>query len=99
MQRVNVELSDCVFPRFLPVSQALSLEGVLSKDKQIMSKSTRNSGNAWTSTDRAALRQLANQNTPTRVMGLKLGRTAGAIAQQASQMGVSLKPTNQRPYG
>ena len=63
-----------------------------------MSKSTRNTGSAWTSSDRTRLRQLASQNTPTRVIGLKLGRTAGAVATQASQMGVSLKPVNQSPY-
>jgi hypothetical protein len=63
-----------------------------------MSKSTRNSGKPWTSTDNAALGQLERQNTPTRVIGLELGRTAGAVSQQASQLGVSLKPTNQSPY-
>ena len=63
-----------------------------------MSKSTRNTGSAWTSSDRTQLRQLASQNTPTRVIGLKLGRTAGAVATQASQMGVSLNPVNQSPY-
>jgi hypothetical protein len=31
-------------------------------------------------------------------MGLKLGRTPEAVQQKASQEGVSLKPTNQRPY-
>ena len=38
-----------------------------------MSKSTRNSGKSWSSGDKAALRQLARANTPTRVIGLKLG--------------------------
>jgi len=63
-----------------------------------MSKSTRNSGKAWTPADNGGLRQMASQNTPTRVIGLKLGRTAAAVQQQASQQGVSLKPTNQSPY-
>lgn len=63
-----------------------------------MSKSTRNSGKAWSPSDRQQLRQLANQNTPTRVIGLKLGRTEGAVRTRASQAGVSLKPTNQSPY-
>ena len=43
-----------------------------------MTKSTRNSGNSWTSKDVAQLKELASQNTPTRVIGLKLGRTPGA---------------------
>ena len=63
-----------------------------------MSKSTRNSGTRWSSGDERQLRQLANQNTPTRVMGFKLGRTAEAVQAKASDMGVSLKPVNQSPY-
>ena len=59
---------------------------------------TRNSGNDWTPQDEKALRNLVNQNTPTRVIGLKLGRTEGAIYSKASELGVSLKPTNQAPY-
>lgn len=59
---------------------------------------TRNTGNAWTPADDARLRELADENTPTRVIGLKLGRTAGAIYARASRIGVSLKPTNQSPF-
>ena len=47
---------------------------------------------------RKALGDLAKQNTPTRVIGLKLGRTPGAVQSQASKQGTSLKPTNQSPY-
>jgi hypothetical protein len=32
------------------------------------------------------------------VIGLKLGRTEDAVRSKASDMGVSLKPTNQSPY-
>jgi len=39
------------------------------------------------------------ENTPTRVIGLKLGRTEAAIYKKASELGLSLKPTNQSPYG
>jgi hypothetical protein len=63
-----------------------------------MSKSTRNSGKEWGRSDVAQLRQLAKQNTPTRVIGLKLGRTENAVRTKASESGVSLKPTNQSPY-
>jgi hypothetical protein len=63
-----------------------------------MSKSKRNSGKPWIPSDRRQLRELARQNTPTRVIGLKLGRTPGAVSSMASEIGVSLKPTNQRPY-
>jgi hypothetical protein len=64
-----------------------------------MSKSTRNSGTRWTSGDVAALGRLAQQNTPTRVIGLKLGRTEDAVRSKASDENISLAPTNQSPYG
>lgn len=63
-----------------------------------MAKSTRNSGKQWSSQDVKQLRSLAKGNTPTRVIGLKLGRTAAAVQSKASGVGVSLKPTNQSPY-
>jgi hypothetical protein len=62
-------------------------------------KSTRNSGNPWTQEEVKELRQLAKGNTPTRVIGLKLGRTENAVRSKASAKGISLKPTTQSPYG
>jgi len=64
-----------------------------------MPKSTRNTGKQWSPADKRELRQLAKGNTPTRVIGLKLGRTEAAIYGMASQEGISLAPTNQSPYG
>lgn len=64
-----------------------------------MSKSTRNSGKGWTPAETKAMKTLAAGNTPTRVIGLKLGRTPDAVYNKSSQLGVSLKPTNQSPYG
>lgn len=61
-------------------------------------KKPANAGKHWTGNDIAKLRQLARENTPTRVMGLKLGRTAEAVYGKADEIGLSLKPTNQRPY-
>jgi hypothetical protein len=63
-----------------------------------LSKSTRNSGKDWTPADISQLRQLAGHNTPTRVIGLKLGRTEDAVRTKASENNISLKPTNQSPY-
>lgn len=60
---------------------------------------TRNTGDPWTPADDTLLRQLARLNTPTRVIGLKLGRTEDAVRARATYLGVSLKPTNQSPYG
>ena len=64
-----------------------------------MTKSTRNTGKAWTKADVSALRKLAKENTPTRVIGVKLGRTEDAVRSKASEEDISLKPTNQSPYG
>lgn len=64
-----------------------------------MSKSTRNSGQPWTPAEVKQLKQLARDNTPTRVIGLKLGRTESAIYGKASAEDISLAPTNQSPYG
>lgn len=64
-----------------------------------MPKSTRNTGKPWSSAEIRQLRELAKGNTPTRVIGLKLGRTEAAIYGKASQEGISLAPTNQSPYG
>ena len=64
-----------------------------------MAKQPKNHGKAWTGSDNKTLKQLAKQNTPTRVIGLKMGRTPDAVQSHASDIGVSLKPTNQSPYG
>jgi len=63
-----------------------------------VNKSTRNTGKAWTREDLSQLKTLARDNTPTRVIGLKLGRTEDAVRSKASQEGVSLGPWNQTPY-
>jgi hypothetical protein len=59
---------------------------------------TRNTGKSWQSKDVSQLKQMIRQNTPTRVAGLKLGRTEDAIRSEAGKLGLSLKPTNQSPY-
>jgi hypothetical protein len=64
-----------------------------------MAKQPSNHGKPWTPTADNALRKLAAGNTPTRVIGLKLGRTEDSIYGHANALGVSLKPTNQSPYG
>lgn len=63
-----------------------------------MPKYTRNSGKQWTGVEVKSMAGLADKNTPTRVIGLKLGRTEAAVRTKASQEGISLKPTNQSPY-
>lgn len=63
-----------------------------------MTKSNKNSGKPWTLADVRKLKALIVQNTPTRVIGLELGRTENAIYAEASKENISLKPTNQSPY-
>lgn len=63
-----------------------------------MPRYNRNSGKAWTANDVERLAQLAQQNTPTRIISLKLGRTPAAVSTRASQEKISLQPTNQAPY-
>ena len=52
----------------------------------------------WTSQEVDVLRQLAQVDTPTRVIGLKLGRSERSIYSKAQRVGISLKSTNQSPY-
>lgn len=63
-----------------------------------MAKTPSRHGTGWTSADVKQLKQLAKENTPTRVIALKIGRTPASVAQKASSEQISLKPTNQRPY-
>jgi hypothetical protein len=63
-----------------------------------MPKYTRNTGKDWSRSDVSSLRQFARENTPTRVIGLKLGRTEDAVRTKASSESISLRPTNQSPY-
>lgn len=63
-----------------------------------MAKSTRNTGKPWSQKDIEQLKALAAGNTPTGIIGLKLGRTKGSIQAKAGQEGISLQPANRSPY-
>lgn len=63
-----------------------------------MAKKPSNHGKDWTPKQEQQLRQLARENTPTRVIGIKTGRTPAAVQGKAAKEGISLKPTNQSPY-
>lgn len=58
----------------------------------------KNNGKHWTPDDVKKLGELAQGNTPTRVIALKLQRSPTAVQTKASGEGISLKPTNQSPY-
>jgi hypothetical protein len=63
-----------------------------------VSKKPTNHGKSWSASDTQKLGQLAQQNTPTRVAALKLGRTESSVRGKAAAEGISFKPTNQSPY-
>lgn len=64
-----------------------------------MAKTPPNSGKTWSKTEVAQLKEEVKGNTPTRVMGLHLGRSPVAVQSKANDLGLSTKPTNQSPYG
>ena len=64
----------------------------------IVAKQPANHGKSWKPAEVEELKHLAKENTPTRVIGLKLGRTPEAVQSKASEESISLKPTNQSPY-
>ncbi len=63
-----------------------------------MAKKPPNSGKQWTPADVKQIKALAKQDTPTRVIALKVGRTPEAVYAKANEQGISLKPVNQSPF-
>lgn len=54
----------------------------------------RNTGKPWTDKDVEQLRKLAKEDTPTPVIGVRLGRTVSAVYKKASEENISLMPPN-----
>lgn len=63
-----------------------------------MAKKPPNAGKHWTNADIKQVKALAKQDTPTRVIAIKVGRTPEAVYAKASEEGISLKPVNQSPF-
>lgn len=61
-------------------------------------KLPKNHRQPWTPDQEKQMKKLAKENTPTRVIALKLGRTPGSVQSKAQSIDISLKPTNQSPY-
>ena len=72
--------------------------GNSKESTKIKGKYSTNTGKRWTPTQVKQLRQLASRNTPTRVIGLKLGRTENAVRTKASEQGVSLNSSDQSSF-
>ena len=64
-----------------------------------MAKRPTKHGSSWTQSDVAKLRELQRENTPTRVMGVKLGRTPGAIYAKATSGSLSSQRTKAHTTG
>ena len=60
-------------------------------------KSTRHHEETWSAATVRELKDLIKENTPTRVIGLKLGRTESAIRDKVRDLGLSLMPINRSP--
>jgi hypothetical protein len=60
-------------------------------------KSTTNTGEPWSDSDVQQLRELIDGNTPTRLIGHKLGRTEDAVPDKTLEL--SLATANRPPYG
>lgn len=58
----------------------------------------RNKGKEWTSSEISKIRELAEGNTPTRVIAFKIGRPVSSVYKKASENNISLAPPNQKPY-
>ncbi len=57
-----------------------------------------NQRKAWTPTQVTQMRKMVKGNTPTGLIADALGRTESAVQSKASDLNISLKPTNQSPY-
>jgi hypothetical protein len=63
-----------------------------------MAKTPKNNGKKWTKEDADKLKQLAKGNTPTDLMAYELKRSESSVRSKASDLNVSLHPTNKSPY-
>lgn len=63
-----------------------------------MAKKPENHGKSWSRQEVQKLEKLADGNTPTRIIGLKMQRTEDSVRSKAAEEGISLKPVNQSPY-
>jgi len=60
-------------------------------------KDGRSNPRSWSKDDIKQLKTLIKQNTPTRLIALKLKRTEPAVRWKVHSEGLSLRPTNRSP--
>jgi hypothetical protein len=74
------------------VSEARVTIVTLTIRRAAMAKTPPNSGKDSSKSDVAQLKTELKQNTPTRVLGLHLGRSLEAVQAKANDLGLSTKP-------
>lgn len=68
-----------------------------AKKKSAVKKSATFGRKEWTPAAINEMKVLIKQNTPTNLMASKLDRSVGSVRNKASELGLSLKPTNRSP--
>ena len=81
----------------MPKPSKKSLANLRPAKKKKNPKYTRQTGTPWTAAQMREFKAMVKQNTPTRVIGLKLQRSETSIRSKAQREGISLRPTNQSP--
>jgi len=66
--------------------------------EETMAKTPGKHHQPWTKADEKKPQKLARGNTPTPLIAYDLERSEDAIRGKASEMDLSLKPTNKSPY-
>ncbi len=56
-----------------------------------------NDGKPWSDDDLQTLKTLITENTPTRLIAMKLSRTEDSVRDKVTAEGFSLAPTNRSP--
>ncbi|MEU4603406.1 hypothetical protein AB0F43_10540 [Kribbella sp. NPDC023972] len=62
-------------------------------------QSIRNAAEPWTAKELRKLKELAADNLPPSVIGMRLGRPEPAVLNKALQLGIPILPLNRPPYG
>jgi hypothetical protein len=65
--------------------------------KSAKKKDGRSNPRSWSKDEVKQLKTLIKQNTPTRLVALKLKRTEAAVRYKVHSEGLSLRPTNRSP--
>ncbi len=63
-----------------------------------MAETPKNHLKPWTPSDNLLFHRLVRENTPIRMIALKLGRSVASLYSHAKNEGVSLKPTRRIPH-